>query len=452
MDNEERIKRWRQQRQSPQPSPALPEDEDFADLDTVALNRPDPGERTGSATPGGRSHEISLEEARLAIRQRRRERWRLLTRRLAFYVGIPLLAILAYVAFIATPLYQGEAVFTVQTSQEAPPAAAAGGLIGLGVSTPGIADAFKAREFILSRSMMNYMEQRYGFMSHFASPAMDPLERYRSPLGLNRDPLTYYRKRVRVAVDTQEGMLRLFVQARTPQDAQKFGDAILAASERHVNEFSERMTADQISALSRDVQNAEREVSEARRGLAIVQARRGDLNPEQTAAAIYQLISSLELQLADAQRERNALLDQGLTNSPLLPRLTTRVQELQSQISQQRQRLTNPGGGSVARSVNEFESAASRKEIAQARYDTTLKTLQQAYLKILGERRYFVIIVQMGVDTYAAVRDIITISWPILLFLALLWAIVAIARRSSADRRWLDSLRFGWTVRQWRRS
>ena len=58
----------------------------------------------------------------------------------------------------------------------------------------------------------------------------------------------------------------------------------------------------------------------------------------------------------------------------------------------------------------------------------------------------------MGVDTYAAVRDIITISWPILLFLALLWAIVAIARRSSADRRWLDSLRFGWTVRQWRRS
>jgi capsular polysaccharide transport system permease protein len=451
MDNEERIKRWREQRQS-QPSPALPDDDDdFADLDALALKRAGAAERADASPGAARPHEISLEEARAAIRQRRRARWRQLTRRLAFYVGIPLLAILAYVATIATPLYQGEAVFTVQTSQEAP-AAATAGLLGLGVSTPAIADAFKAREFILSRPMMDYMEQRYGFMSHFASPEMDPLQRFRSPLGINRDPLAYYHKRVRVAVDTQEGMLRLFVQARTAKDAQKFGEAILAASERHVNEFSERMTADQINALSRDVQNAEREVSDARRGLAIVQARRGDLNPEQTAAAIYQLISSLELQLAEAQRERNALLDQGLTNSPLLPRLTTRVRELQAQINQQRQRLTNPGGGSVARTVSEFESAASRKEIAQARYDTTLKTLQQAYLKILGERRYFVIIVQMGVDTYAAVRDIVTISWPILLFLGLLWAIVMLARRSSADRRWMDNLRFGWTVRQWRRS
>ena len=451
MNNEERIKRWREQRTSQSPRD-LPEiEDDLPDMDVLGLGRTGPSERAEAAGAAPRPHEISLDEARAAIRQRRRLRWRQLTRRLAIFLGIPLLAILAYIALIATPLYQGEAVFTVQTSAEAP-ASATGGLLGLGLSAPGVADAFKAREFILSRPMMDDMEKRYGFMSHFASPAMDPLQRFRSPLGLNRDPLAYYQKRVRVSVDTQEGMLRLYVQARTPEDAKKFGDAILAASERHVNEFSDRMTEDQVTALTNDVQKAEREVADARRGLAVVQARRGDLNPEQTATAIYQLISNLELQLAEAQRERNALLDQGLTNSPLLPRLSTRVQELRAQIGQQRQRLANPGGGSLVRTVNEFETASSRKAIAEARYNTTLNTLQQAYLKILGERRYFVIIVNLAVDSYASVRDVVTISWPILLLLALIYAIVMLARRGLFDRRRFDDFSFSETIRQWRRS
>ena len=146
------------------------------------------------------------------------------------------------------------------------------------------------------------------------------------------------------------------------------------------------------------------------------------------------------------------MLDQGLTNSPLLPRLSTRVQELQAQIGQQRQRLANPGGGSLVRTVNEFETASSRKAIAEARYNTTLNTLQQAYLKILGERRYFVIIVNLAVDSYASVRDVVTISWPILVLLALIYAIVMLARRGLFDRRRFDDFSFSETIRQWRRS
>jgi capsular polysaccharide transport system permease protein len=274
---------------------------------------------------------------------------------------------------------------------------------------------------------------------------MDPLQRFKSPLGLNRDPLDYYRKRVRVAVDVQEGLLTLYVQARTPQDAERFGNAILAAAQRHVNEYSAKMSADQINALDRDVQNSARELADARRSLAVLQARRGDLNPEQTATAVYQLISNLELQLAEAKRERNSLLDQGLTNSPLLPRLNSRVEELQSQITEQRQRLASPGGTSMVRTVNEFENASSRKELAQTRYQTTLDTLQQAYLKILEQRRYFVTIVAFSVGSFPAVRDVATIAWPILLLLALIFAMSRLPRLQPLGRR-----RFaGYSIRNW---
>jgi capsular polysaccharide transport system permease protein len=156
--------------------------------------------------------------------------------------------------------------------------------------------------------------------------------------------------------------------------------------------------------------------------LAAVQAQRGDLSPEQTAATVYQLISQLELQRAEAQRERDALLDQGLTNSPLLPRLNARVSELNAQVAEQKRRLASPSGASLQSTLTQFEGASSRKDIAQARWQSTLNTLQQAYLRILEQRRYFVIIVGMSAATFPAVRDVIGIAVPILILITLIYA------------------------------
>lgn len=452
MGNEERIKFWLAERQSKGLRRSAPT---VDELDKAAArpNRSERMELHGDPADPGPAHvgsdDTRLEEARLAILDRRRERWLKLVRRAMLLVALPLLAILLYMQLFATPLHQGEAVFTVQTSGEAAPSPSAG-LFAIGGTSSTIADAFKAREFILSRPMMDEMERRYGFMSHFASHEMDPLTRYNGPLGINSDPLAYYRKRVRVAVDVQEGILRLFVQARTQEEAVRFGNGILAAAEAHINQFSDKISQDQIAALTRDVQDAERQVADTRRSLAAVQARRGDLSPEQTATAVYQLISNLELQLAEAERERSSLLDQGLTESPLLPRLSARVEELRAQISEQRQRLANPGGGSLVRTLNEFEGASARKEIAQARWQTTLTTLQQAYLRILEQRRYFVRVVGMSVGDRPQVRDVTNIALPILFFLALLYAIVFVVRQIREEGG-MRIVRFSQVTERWQR-
>jgi len=296
-----------------------------------------------------------------------------------------------------------------------------------------ISDAFKAREFILSRPMMDYLQRRYRFLDHFSTSDMDFIARYDSPLGTNRDPFKYYLRRVKVTVDVQEGILRLYVQARTKEDAIRFGNGILAAAERHVNSFSERIGEDQITALTNDVQRAESQVGNTRRSLASVQAERGDISPQQTATSVYQLISNLELQLTEAESQRDSLRSEGLTNSPLLPGLDAKARELRAQIAEQRGRLAGSNGNSLASSLNQFEGASVRKEIAQARWESTLNTLQQAYLKVLEERRYFVIVVGMSVGTFAAVRDWLMIAGPLLSLLALLYAILFIVRIARPD-------------------
>jgi capsular polysaccharide transport system permease protein len=428
ISNEERIRRWRERRQDDagaaggeQPLPRASRLDDPAG-DAVS---------EGFAAPP--LTDLDVAAVRDTILERRRLRFRAVATRVAIFAGIPLLVFLLYVGFVATPLYRAEAVFTVQTSSEAAPSPTAG-IFSIGSAGSTIADAFKAREYILSRPMMNYMQKRYGFLDHFASPAMDPLTRFQSPLGLNERPYSYYLKRVRVSVDVQEGILKLYVYARTREDATRFGNAIMNAAEEHVNALSQKMSDDQVSSLAADVRKAELDVQESRRALAIVQARRGDLSPEQTATAVCQLISNLELQLAEAQRQRASLLDQGLTNSPLLPRLEAQISELRSQIADQKRRLVNPGGGSLQRAVSDVESATANKEIAQARYTSALNTLQQAYLKILEQRRYFVTIVAMSAGEFPKVRDALAIAWPLLLLLALVYALIFARRRFEPIR------------------
>ena len=445
MDNEDRIRRWRAARDNPAKTPETP----GASARGADALSPDGDVPIDRAAAPGLPDEAALEEARIAIVERRNARWRDIVRRAMLFVAIPLLTVLMYIGLIATPLHQGEAVFAVQTSDSSTPAPSAG-LLGLGAGTTTLSDAFRAREFILSRPMMEYMEERYGFMSYFAGSEMDPLTRLEGPTGLNDQAFEYFKRRVRVAVDVQEGILTLYVQARSPEDVVRFGDGILTAAEAHINEYSYKISADQISSLSNDVQEAERQLAEASRSLATVQARRGELSPEQTATAIYQLISQLQLQLAETQRERNALLEQGLTESPLLPGLSARVEELQAQIAQQRSRLVNPSGNSLQRTVNEFERAATRKEIAEARWQSTMNVLQQAYLRILEERRYFVLVVGMASGAIPAVRDVYVIAVPILLFLALAFAIAYIVRRLRRDGRF-TAPRFDRIVETWRR-
>lgn len=368
-----------------------------------------------------------LDSVRRGIERDRLDRRRNLVTRLFLFLGIPVVAVFAYASFIAQPLYDGEAVFTVQTSQSAAPAPNAGFFSGAAANST-INDAFKVRAFILSRPMMEHMEEEYGFISHFAT-GMDPLTRFGGLLGIGGDPLDYYRKRVIVTVDVQEGILRLFVHGRTREDAERFGQAILDAAQQHVNQSSALIGEDQIAQLTRDVQQAEDALGQARGEFTGVKAQQGDLNPERTAEVVYNLISNLELELAESVRQRQALLRDGLVDSPLLPPVEARISELRSQISQNRARLSNPGGRSLAQTVSAFDTANSRQEMAQVRWQSSLSVLRDAYLDVLRQRRYFVLVVGMSAGEEPKVRDWTAIVLPILLLLGIVAGIVLVIRR-----------------------
>src|SRR3954451_25010656 len=121
MTNEERIQKWLQRSETDAP-------EELEHAPARAKRAPERAERLDpeALSPARQLGGGSLEQARLDILARRQKRWQRLLGRLGGFVALPLLIVFLYVKLAATPLYQGEAVFTVQTSTQSAPSPTAG--------------------------------------------------------------------------------------------------------------------------------------------------------------------------------------------------------------------------------------------------------------------------------------------------------------------------------------
>lgn len=218
MENSERIKKWKEERakvaeesrasrlQQKENERALRQTEKTADA--KSHHRPDAG---WSATDAD-----SVRRASLVIKERRVQQAKQSLRRLFLYIALPLLVIMLMSWLLTSRFYSADATFIVQTD------ASQDNFSGTAFFGAGneMSEGFQVREFILSKEMMERMEKELGFLSYFAQDDIALFSRYHAPLGINDDPYRYYLSKVSVAVDIQQGMLRLNVKARSAKQAE----------------------------------------------------------------------------------------------------------------------------------------------------------------------------------------------------------------------------------------
>lgn len=207
-----------------------------------------------------------LESASERLAESRRQRHRRTMRRFQYFVLMPTLLYFCYSALIATSFYEAESVFTVKTSDGRDPNAVGAANAGLLFSNP-FQDAFMVREHLLSRELMTKMDAEHGFLAHYTENWQERLWLRFGKRFLGRDELDFYRGRVRVGVDTQEGILRLHVRALRPEQARLFSVALLDYAEDKVNRLSEQILDDQVRLLEREVTVAKEGFNAARQDL-----------------------------------------------------------------------------------------------------------------------------------------------------------------------------------------
>ncbi|MHA7821015.1 MAG: hypothetical protein ACX930_15320 [Erythrobacter sp.] len=415
MDNKARLEAWKKSKNLPRGGAASPRDAgDDLDISGLIDGESDPekdaaSEEERKAAKQARLRRERKEELREEEEERRREIEALLPseadisarldelnrrerarqlrrlRNIALFALAPVLVLLAYVAFIQQHYFRTEASFAITTVNSAPQSPAVN-LMGIGGAGAGMTDGYRVREYLLSMEVMQIMEREHGFLSHFDGGGVPESGNARLDLG-------FYRERVSILVDQQEGLLTLAVDGETPEDAVRYAGLLLDLARAKVSNISQSIDEDQLEDLLAVEQEAQDNLAQAQARVQEIQTSQADLDPRLSAQGIYAIVNTLEVELAEAQARRDALLSNGLTESPFLPRLDARISALRRQIAEQQGKLAGArGDGTLGRSLALVEAAVAERDAAVETLASARSVLEQARLRGLEQRKYLVLV------------------------------------------------------------
>ncbi len=430
---EDRIRQWRNRQGNASSTP--PEGDTDTDAGGVPSRRKEEldaaealrMEMVDSRIPGDAEVSGAMAQAQL------RKWWARinLRRRGLRIIGIPFLCVLFYGLLIAPAGKAVDSSFVILRAGESRDASQVAGLIGAGTGE-GLTDAYRIREYLRSREAMLAMEQRHGFLAHFREGTWDPFSRPINLPALGLDPYQFYKRRIDIGIDVREGIVRLRVEAMTPADSRRFANGLLALARERTNAISDVLNADQIASLEEDVRRAEGDMREASEQLARAQRRQRELDPQMASTTTYQLIADLESTLVSRQAQRDSIVDNGMPESPLLTRMNAEIASIREQIDQTRARLTGEAGtSSLAEASMHLGPANTRLRLSQMRLEASLRTLEQANLNTIGQRRYLAVI-SNPVQPYDTWLDrLLKLLGLTLISTILAWGVAGVARSSG---------------------
>jgi capsular polysaccharide transport system permease protein len=321
------------------------------------------------------------------VKQLRRIRARRLILRLGIGVGLPTILAAIYYGLIVTPQYESVTSFTVQSADGGYSPTALQMLITQSSGTAS--DSLLVLEYIHSRDMMEHLISEHRFAQHYETGARDFMSRL--PADASSDAqYEFYRDHVVAEYDNTSAVLTLRVRAFSARQAHAIAQAILAASERMVNDMNTRARNDRIELSQREVDRAEQRLGRARTRLAEAQSRHGELNPVASAEGILTVRSRLEGELAIARAELESLRGTLQPDTQAVQDQRRRVAALQRQIDEQTARLSGPETEDISDTIASFEPIVIEKEFAERAYESAMTSLELARVDADRQHRYLV--------------------------------------------------------------
>lgn len=363
-------------------------------------------------------------------------------RRLAWF-GIAALAFLPtilatiYFGLMVTPRYEVTAKFIVRTAAKA---SGLGGLTSI-LQMTGLArsqdDTFSVQDFMTSRDAVAQLMTSLPLEQMYGRPGADFLARYPSILfGSSREQFyRYFQWMISVTSNPTSGIATLHVQAFRPQDALAIANALLDLSEQLVNRLNERIREDAVKVAAEQVANDEKRLTAAELALTDFRNRELMIDPEKSSVVLAEVMKELSSNLATTQTEMYETAA-GSPSSPQLAALQHRVAAIDTQIAQERARISAPGGG-LATKIGDYERLALERDYAKQALTASTNALEAARTDARRKQLYLERIVEPRLADYAmmpeSLRWIVTVFGANLLVLLVLWLFATGIREHAAQ-------------------
>lgn len=312
---------------------------------------------------------------------------------LVFFV-LPLAVTAFYLYFIASDGYESEAKFIIREEKEAKTPFLDVGLLTTG-TTSSMLDSLLVQELVESTGMLQYLEESLGLRKHYSSEEIDFVSRLDNDAS-QEAYFDYYLEQVEIIVDELSSVATIKVKAYDPEVAKSMLDAILARSDRFVNQIGHDLARDQMVFIQGELSRAEDRLNSASENLLKVQNQYELYSPEAEALSRGEIITGLETELAMQKTELENL--ESFLNPQATEVITAkaRIRALENQVKSERDKQTGDSRKKDDVALNtislEFERAQQEFKLAVASYESALNALDNARVDASRKLKHLVVV------------------------------------------------------------
>lgn len=349
-------------------------------------------------------------------------------------VVAPMLAAILYYALIAADRYVSESLITVRQVGDNSNAVPGVAMMLAGVNPPARTEILYVREYINTLDMLHYLDSELDLRQVYQKQRRDPLLRLHADAS-QEETLEYFRSLIDVHLDESTGLLSVRVQAFEPAVAQAVNQAILAQSERFVNEISHRMAREQMAFAEGELAKAGERYQAAKVRLIDFQNANAVLDPQLSAQARSTFTGELESVLARHEAELKNMLTYLHADAHQVIAQKNLIDSMAAQLAAEKKRIASPEGQRLNTVASQFRNLTIETSFAEESYKLAITAVENARIEASRKLKSLVVISSPSLPEEAIyprrLYNLATLS----IALLLLYGIVRFAIATIEDHR-----------------
>lgn len=294
------------------------------------------------------------------------------------FLLLPNIFSVLYYGLIASDQYQSEARFVVRTSSPAIGKDQLGKITGL-PSAKIVQDTQIVTNFIHSRAILEILEKQIGVRAKFMREDTDFLARLKSD-ATYEEFLDYWDSMVKTSVSPSSGIITVTARAFSGNDSRAVLTAVIAASERTINQLSDRIWKDVVATSTTNLDRASAKLQEVRERMARQQNKTGVLTIEGASAMLSNLMTSLQKEKIELEQSYAVKLENVSKEAPQMRVLAREIQSKQAQIDDLQRQIAGPTQASEQNLANvstELSGLQFELQLAEQQFAASVRSFEQ---------------------------------------------------------------------------
>jgi capsular polysaccharide transport system permease protein len=290
-------------------------------------------------------------------------------------------------------------------------------------------------QYIASRAIVDELDPTLDLRTLFSSPTADWWARLHNPASIE-ELVRYWNGQVDPFYDSSTGTIVVRLRAFTPADSLRLAQAVVASSEKLVNDLSARVRRDAVGHAEAEVTSAEARLTASLDKIREFRDKAGLIDPGKTADATAQLANKLRDDLIKANSQLATLKTFMRDDAPPVRVLKARIRSLETQERGLAQEMTStgqPAATTLSQTLGSYDTLEAEHKFAEAAYQHALEALDQARATADRQQIYIASFVPPSLPEEALYPH----RWRSLGVVALIafaiWAIGALAVQSVRD-------------------